>query len=174
MTFPNPIAPTDYEAIMGVQPGSINPHLPTALYNSGNRYSVMHRNSRVRMTDISDGTSGTIMVVETAARPLVYRGRSAQSALSNDQGIGWADSEGPFSFDGANADGSIEGGGPAGGCSYVMNRRNDNEPYSFHPTGSNVLFAGGNVDYLSESTAIEVFAATCTRSGRELISADDF
>ena len=30
MTFADPLAPTDYEAIMGVQPASINPHLPTA------------------------------------------------------------------------------------------------------------------------------------------------
>ncbi len=34
MTFANPIAPTDYEAIMGVQPASINPHLSSALYST--------------------------------------------------------------------------------------------------------------------------------------------
>ena len=32
-----------------------------------------------------------------------------EPALTNDQGIGWADNEGPFSFDGASADGSLEG-----------------------------------------------------------------
>ena len=41
LTFANPLAPTDYEAIMGVQPAAINPHLPTALYNATNRFSVM-------------------------------------------------------------------------------------------------------------------------------------
>src|SRR5262245_43685041 len=41
MTFTNPIAPTDYEAVMGVQPSAINPHLPAPLYDAGNRFSVM-------------------------------------------------------------------------------------------------------------------------------------
>ena len=132
MTFANPIAPTDYEAIMGVQPASINPHFPNAPYNSSNRFSVMSRNSTTRFAEITDGTTSTIMVVECAARPLVYRNRTANSSLANDQGIGWADSEGPFSLDGAPSDGSVEGCGPAGGCTWSMNRRNDNEPFSFH------------------------------------------
>lgn len=166
--FDNPIAPTDYEAIMGVQPGSINPHLPSPIYDSSNRFSVMHRNSRNRMADIHDGTSNTIMVVECAARPDVYRGRSLRSDLANDQGIGWADSEGPFSFDGTNADGSLEGQGPANGCDRVMNRRNDNEPYSFHPGGSNLLFADGHVQFVPETTEISAFAKLLTRNAGEV------
>src|SRR5262245_31353363 len=74
-----PLATTDYEAIMGVQPASIDP----VLYNANNRFSVMFRNSQVRITDVGDGTSSTIMVVECAARPLVYRNRTAMSALTN-------------------------------------------------------------------------------------------
>ncbi len=165
--FENPIAPTDYEAIMGVQPGSINPHLPSSLYDSINRFSVMHRNSRNRYADIHDGSSNTIMVVECAARPDVYRRRVLRSDLANDQGIGWADSEGPFSFDGSNADGSLEGAGLAEGCDQVMNRRNDNEPYSFHPVGINVLFADGHVPFLPESTEIAIFAKLLTRNAAE-------
>jgi len=174
MTFANPIAPTDYEALMGVQPGSINPHLSQPYYNSDNRFSVMHRNSRTRFADIVDGTTSTIMIVEAGGRPLVYRNGRPQYAMNNDQGIGWADSEGPFSLDGANADGSIEGGGPAAGCIHVMNRRNDNEPYSFHPGGSNVLFAGANTEFLSQSTSIKVMAAISTRDAGELDGLTDF
>lgn len=165
MTFPVPIAPTDYEVVMGVQPASIDPQY----YNSGNRFSVMHRDSRVRMTDVKDGTSSTIMVVECAARPLVYRGRSANPALSNDQGIGWVDSEGPFSLDGASADGSQEGCTPANGCAHVMNRKNDNEPYSFHPGGGNFLFADGHVSFIRESVSLRTFAALCTRAAGEVV-----
>src|SRR5262245_11514394 len=47
-SFPAPLATTDYEAIMGVQPAAVNP----TLYNAGNRFSVMFRNSTTRMTDI--------------------------------------------------------------------------------------------------------------------------
>ena len=91
------------------------------------------------------------------------------SSLSNDQGIGWADSEGPFSLDAARADGSAEGCGPAGGCTAVMNAKNDNEPYSFHPGGGNFLFADSRVAFVQESIELRVFAALCTRKGHEIV-----
>jgi len=169
MTFPVPLAPTDYEAIMGVQPASID----TTLYNANNRFSAMFRNSRVRITEVGDGTSMTIMVVECGGRPLVYRQRTANRALSNDQGIGWADSEGPFSFDGASADGSQEGCTPANGCTSAMNKKNDNEPYSFHSGGSNCLFVDGHVRFVRESIPLMTFAAMCTRDAGEIVNDDN-
>ena len=172
MTFSAPLAPTDYEAIMGVQPSAINPHFPTALYDAVNRFSVMSRNSRTTHAEITDGTSSTIMVVECSARPMVYRNRTAVPSLSNDQGIGWADSEGPFSFDGAAADGSAEGCGPAGGCSATMNKKNDNEPYSFHSGGGNFLYADGHVRFVRESIDLKVFSALLTKGAGEVVGDD--
>lgn len=168
MLFSSPLAPTDYEAIMGVKPASINPHLAAPLYDAGNRFSVMHRNSQTRLAQITDGTSSTITVVECAARPLVYRNRAPRWELANDQGIGWADSEGPFSLDGASADGSNEGCAVAGNCEFAMNKRNDNEPFSFHLGGGNVLFADSHVEFVHESIALPVFAAQCTMSAGEV------
>jgi prepilin-type processing-associated H-X9-DG protein len=170
MTFPVPLAPTDYEAIMGVQPVSIDP----VLYNSANRFSVMFRNSAVRMVEVTDGTSSTIMVVECAARPVVYRLRTANPSLTNDQGIGWADSEGPFSLDGASGDGTQAGCGPANGCTSAMNKKNDNEPYSFHTGGGNFLFTDGHVQFIAESVSLKTFAALCTRLGGEVVSGVDY
>jgi prepilin-type N-terminal cleavage/methylation domain-containing protein/prepilin-type processing-associated H-X9-DG protein len=169
MAFPNPLAPTDYEAVMGVQPSAINPHLPAPLYDAGNRFSVMHRNSAVKFAGITDGTSSTVMAVECGGRPLVFRGRSARPELDNDQGIGWADSEGPFSLDGARADGGAEGCGPAGGCTAPMNGKNDNEPFGFHTGGANLVFADGHVRFVRESIPLAVMAALCTRSAGEVV-----
>jgi prepilin-type N-terminal cleavage/methylation domain-containing protein/prepilin-type processing-associated H-X9-DG protein len=169
MVFANPVAPNDYEAIMGVQPASINPHLPTPLYTATNRFSIMSRNSTARFKDVRDGTSMTIAVVECAARPKVYRGQLENTALSNDQGICWADSEGPFSLDGGRADGSAEGCGPAGGCNRPMNVKNDNEPYSFHSGGGNFLFVDGRVKFVNQSINFTVFAAMCTMNANEVI-----
>jgi len=168
VNFSNPIAPTDYEAIMGVKPNSINPHLTNPIYNNSNRFGVLHRNSRNSFSSIRDGSSHTIMIVECSARPDVYRKNRIAPQFANDQGIGWADSEGPFSLDGTNADGSAEGLGPSQGCKFAMNRRNDNEPYSFHAAGGNFLFADGHVNFVSESISIESFAAMCTRSAGEI------
>jgi prepilin-type processing-associated H-X9-DG protein/prepilin-type N-terminal cleavage/methylation domain-containing protein len=165
LTFPRPLAATDYEAIMGVQPASIDP----ARYNGGNRFAVMHRNSEVSFAHITDGTSSSIMVTECGGRPLVYRQQTAQPGLANDQGICWADSEGGFSLDGASADGTQEGCTPALGCTFALNKRNDNEPFSFHPGGANFLFADGHVAFLSESIPLATMAALCTLQAGEVV-----
>lgn len=170
ITFPVPIAGTDYEAIQGVQPSAVNP----TLYNANNRFSVMHRNSANSFRDITDGSTNTIMVVECAGRPTVYRGRQENPTLANDQGICWADSEGPFSFDGANSSGTVEGCLPANGCNATMNRKNDNEPYSFHSGMANFLFADGRVQSISEAVDFHVFAALCTRGANEVISGAEY
>ncbi len=170
MRLPAPLAPADYEALMGVQPSSINPHLPQPVYNATNRFAVLHRNSQTRMADIVDGVTHTIMVVEAAGRPAVFRAGRLRLDLANDQGIGWIDSEGAFSLDGSSADGSMEGGGPIAGSTFPMNRRNDNEPYSMHSGGIYVLFADGRVQFVSETLSLVTFAALATRAGHEIIA----
>lgn len=155
-----PLARADHEAIQGVQPASVDP----VRYHAGNRFAVMHRDSSTRHAAIIDGTSHTIMVVEAAGRPLVYRRGGRQPGIVNDQGIGWADSEGGFSLDGASPDGRREGCGPAAGCTAAMNARNDNEPFAFHVDGVHALFADGRVAFIHESIALETLAALCTRA----------
>jgi len=165
MVFATPLGRTDYEAIQGVQPSSIDP----IKYHANNRFSVMHRNSRNTFASILDGSSNTVMVVECGARPTVYRRGSQQSSLANEQGIGWVDSEGAFSLDGASSDGSREGCRPVNGCNVAMNAKNDNEPYSFHAGGSNCLFADGHIQFVNQSIDIQVFAAMCTRAAAEVL-----
>ena len=156
------IAATDYEAIMGVRP-QIDP----STYDAQNRFSVMHRDSRTKFAQITDGSSNTIMVSETAARPAVFRRGKARTELANDQGISWIDSESAYTLDGASADGSLEGCGIAAGCTSAMNARNDNEPYSFHLGGIQALFADGHIAFESESVALSIFAAKITRAAAD-------
>ncbi len=165
LSFMTPLGRADYEAIQGVQPGSIDP----SRYDAQNRFSVMHRNSSNRFQSISDGASNTIMVVEAAARPSVYRGGRYHAGLFNDQGIGWVDSEGAFSFDGASSDGMREGCRPILGCSTAINAKNDNEPYSFHIGLAHVLFADGHCQSLSQEIDLMVMAALCTKSAGEIV-----
>lgn len=166
MSFPIAVARTDYEALLGIKPASINLHLASPRYDSTNRFSVMHRNSKNQMKDIRDGVSRTAFISECGGRPYVFR-RKRRVENSNDQGICWADSEGPFSLDGSSSDGSREGKGPASRCTFGINRRNDNEPYSFHPDGASFLFADGRVSYMSEDTELLVLVRLITRNGSE-------
>jgi prepilin-type N-terminal cleavage/methylation domain-containing protein/prepilin-type processing-associated H-X9-DG protein len=169
MTFPAPLAPTDYEAIMGVQ-ATVN---RTLYATAATNRSVMYRNARTRMTDITDGTSNTIVLVECAARPLIFRGQAVLPNAQNNQGQGWIDSEGPFSLDGSTADGSLQGQGPVL-TPRALNATNENEPYSFHAGGANFVFADGHIQFLSESIPLEVFAALCTRAAGEVVNAGDY
>ncbi len=166
MVFETPLGRTDYEAIQGVQPSSIDP----IKYNAFNRFSVMHRNSQNRFSSISDGSSQTIMAVEAGGRPAVYRRGVQRTSLRNDQGIGWVDSESAFSLDGSSPDGEREGCSKADGCGMSMNARNDNEPYSFHWMGSNCIFADGHVRFIHQDIALETMAELCTRAAGEMIA----
>jgi prepilin-type N-terminal cleavage/methylation domain-containing protein/prepilin-type processing-associated H-X9-DG protein len=168
MTFPAPVAPTDYEACMGVQP-SID---PIRYATPGSNRSVMFRNSAIAAGHVYDGTAYTIMVVECSARPLVFRGRTLRLDLTNDQGICWADSEGGFSLDGANFDGSLQGLGPTL-TPRAMNATNENEPYSFHPGGANFLYADGHVTFIRETIPLMVFAGLITKKGSEAPNAEE-
>lgn len=84
------------------------------------------------------------------------------------RGFCWADSGRPFSLDGASPEGGLEGCGA--GCAAAMNRRNDNEPYSFHPGGANVLFADGHVGFVRESVQLSTLAAMATRAAGEVLA----
>jgi prepilin-type processing-associated H-X9-DG protein len=106
--------------------------------------------------------------VECAARPLTYRNGHVVPDVPNDQGQGWIDSEGSFSLDGSSADGTQQGLGPML-TPVAMNATNENEPYSFHPSGGNFLFADGHVAYISEDIQLEALAALSTRGAGELV-----
>lgn len=155
------LAPTDYEAVMGVRAT-----IDTSKYDANNRFSVMHRDSRTKFSAILDGASNTTMIMETAARPFVYRRGKSFPSLANEQGICWIDSESAYSLDGASSDGTSEGCGLAN-CNRAINARNDNEPYSFHSTGAHALFADGHINFENENTDLLVIAAQVTRAAAD-------
>lgn len=155
---------SDYAALMGVR-SIINPSL---YVNSEITRAVLYRNSRVRIADIRDGTSQSIMVTECSARPTIWRQRKILVGTVNDQGYGWLDSESGFSLDGASADGSLQGLGP-NQTPVAINATNENEPYSFHTGGCLFLYADGHVAFMSEATELSVLAAQTTRAAGEIL-----
>lgn len=159
----SPLEGCDYEALMGVK-RIIN---PTLYADKLVTRAVLHRNSRVPMAAIRDGTSHTIMVTECSGRPYVYRRRQRINA-TNDQGYGWLDSESGFSLDGSSRDGSRQGLGPRQ-TPLAVNATNENEPYSFHPAGANMLYADGHVALLAEEVELSVAAALATRAAGEIV-----
>jgi prepilin-type N-terminal cleavage/methylation domain-containing protein len=133
----------------------------------------------VTIAAITDGTSNTMMIGEMAGRPVGYNhnrqvyqqyGYPVDGVLNPTSGGGgaWAD---PFSYahlDGSSANG-IRG---AGTC--LINCTTNNELYSFHPGGVNVLFDDGSVHFLKETINPKIVVSLITRAQGEIISADSY
>lgn len=123
----------------------------------------------IRLTDILDGTSQTFLLVEDAGRPELWRmGRRATGGSSSGA---WADPHYELALDGSDRLTTGQGQG-LGDC--VMNCTNDNEVYSFHSGGCNMLFADGSVQFIRDNISNVTFAALTTRAGGEVISANDW
>lgn len=136
----------------------------------------------IRVEDIRDGLSSTIVIIEDAARP-VFRTADGTGPANNDpdgggtelpvvggrvQGAGWADPNSIATFHSSSADG-LTAPGPC-----TINCTNNNEAFAFHPGGIHCFFADNSVHFLAEEISVKVYAALVTRNGGEVISQDDF
>jgi prepilin-type processing-associated H-X9-DG protein len=120
-----------------------------------------------RAAQVTDGLSQTLLLVEDAGRPELWKmGRRIDGRAGNPA---WADPYYEVALDGSDT--LLSGGGQgAGPC--VMNCTNDNEAYSFHPGGCNLLFADCGVRLVSDRVSNKVFAAMTTRAGGDFVGAD--
>jgi prepilin-type processing-associated H-X9-DG protein len=119
----------------------------------------------VRPVAVTDGLSQTITLVEDAGRPELWRvGHRRAEGIAPD--AGWADPNYEIALDGSDylATGPGQELGPC-----VMNCTNNNEAYSFHSGGCNLLFADGGVRFVSDQVRNTVFAALSTRASRDLV-----
>jgi prepilin-type N-terminal cleavage/methylation domain-containing protein/prepilin-type processing-associated H-X9-DG protein len=161
---------SDYNGIWGMDPTLAQP--PYSLIDPVSNYEGVLTGSRltgnrmVRIADIKDGTSTTILVAEDAGRPKLWQaGRLVAGVYSN--GAAWA-TAGLLMGQGATPDGAVQPGLCAINCTNLR------EVYSFHPGGANTVFADGSVHFLRASIDIRIFARLVTRAGDEVVSGNDF
>jgi len=169
-------AAADYAASTGVMS---NLWTDPSVMNSGPPDStdgVLQGNNtagRRNVAEITDGTSNTILLLESAGRPQIWRtgwkkvpGSGLTTANSSIL-CGWGEPN-AFSVRGYDQGGVVNKGRCAVNCSNVY------ATYAFHPGGANVLMADGSTRFVKETVAIETFAALLTRAGGEIISADAY
>jgi prepilin-type processing-associated H-X9-DG protein len=124
-------------------------------------------NGMVRLTDITDGRSNTLLLVESAGRPRRWEmGRPVPDAVT--PGGPWSSSANALAIRGFAFAGNPDGSPCALNCT------NDGEVYGFHTGGANVLFADGSVQFLNQRVALRTLARLVTRAGGEVVAAGDF
>jgi prepilin-type N-terminal cleavage/methylation domain-containing protein/prepilin-type processing-associated H-X9-DG protein len=149
------------------------------LSQSNNAGTVSTPIPHVTIASITDGTSNTVMIGEDSARPVGYNhnrtiytqyGSPTDGVINPTDGGGgaWAD---PFSY--AHLNGSTPDG-IRGQGTCLINCTTNNEIYSFHPGGANLLFADGSVHFFKESVNPKIVVYMITRGFGEIVSADQY
>jgi prepilin-type N-terminal cleavage/methylation domain-containing protein/prepilin-type processing-associated H-X9-DG protein len=173
------VATTDYATISAVTPQLANLYPGQIIADVG----ILERNAKPTLSQVTDGTSNTILVTESAARPTVIRlgvaiGSPTGSPPTRVNGGGWARASSDFDLKGSSADGATFPGSCAINCTNGLNvgitypdpiygANGTGETYSFHAGGANVVFGDGSVRFLKQTINIVTYAAMVTRSAGE-------
>jgi prepilin-type N-terminal cleavage/methylation domain-containing protein/prepilin-type processing-associated H-X9-DG protein len=139
---------------------------------------VFHRNSAIRVTDITDGSSNTIGVGERMSRFV----ESSWVGVVPGQETVYNQENPPYPNFDPSLNQPCQNWRPAITAILVHARSAGpnaptGSPASFHgphPAGCNFLMMDGSCRVLRDSFSLTVFRALCTRNGGEVISGDVF
>jgi prepilin-type N-terminal cleavage/methylation domain-containing protein/prepilin-type processing-associated H-X9-DG protein len=123
-------------------------------------------NSRVKMTDISDGTANTLLFGER------YHGDPAYKNIETLGGWAWANFSAPQDYI-FSTPVPVNYQLPPGTVTGAPNFPEDNRVCAFgsgHTGGANFCMADGSVQFLTNATALPTLQALSTRSGGEPVS----
>lgn len=131
-------------------------------------------NLKVRVGDVTDGTSNTLILFELAGRNDLYaKGKrissapttSAQVGTTGTYGGGWAD---PGNAENWLAGSTVDGLTHRGPCAINCSNRSGDGAYSWHVGGIHILLADGSVRFLNENISNVVFANLGTHQGGQI------
>jgi prepilin-type processing-associated H-X9-DG protein len=177
--------------------GTVYPATPYR--NKYSRANGMLKQSMTRLAECTDGLSNTITIAEDAGRDArfaspyteaYYDGSGAARPVMDPNGIPagyrrywrWAEPDSSYGVSGQinnkfrpmndpspyyyeTTGTTISAGNNAGA---------NDEIFSYHPGGANVLFGDGSVKFLKESTAVVTLRQLVTPNGNEAISSDQY
>jgi prepilin-type N-terminal cleavage/methylation domain-containing protein/prepilin-type processing-associated H-X9-DG protein len=139
---------------------------------------ILGLNVRRRVTEVTDGTSSTMLLAEDAGQNQwwimgrFYGAKPANYTVGGEAGA-WANPGTHLSIAGVNP-ANVGTNDPLlpGDC--AVNCANGNEIYSFHSGGANVLMGDGAARVLKAQTSINIVIPLLTRNGGEVIPSDAY
>jgi prepilin-type N-terminal cleavage/methylation domain-containing protein/prepilin-type processing-associated H-X9-DG protein len=177
---------------------------PTAPYrNKLSRVNGMLKQGMTRLGEVTDGLSNTVAIAEDAGRDARYQSPYLEQDMIGSTPKGdplivefnpprnvpvgqrrfwrWADADGSYGVSTqpnnkapialARTDGDYQ---PPNRAIEGSNSENNDEAYSFHSGGVNVLHGDGSVHFLKETINIVTWRSLITPKGGEVISADQY
>jgi len=123
------------------------------------------------IASVTDGTSNTILVGETV--PIQDANNAFWTSTGSASGttvpLGWNTNTYPAT--GASCNGAWQAATAPLNCRYSAAAKGFK---SYHPGGSNILFADGSVHFLKNSISLVTYNALGSRAGGEVISSDSY
>jgi len=146
-----------------VGPGGLLASSGVALASPANN-AIMQTNVTVKITQVLDGSSNTILLVECAGGTQLYR-QGKMFDPNPLKGAAWADRDAvlaPAGFDTTKANATSIADAATRPGLVLINGTNNSEVYAFHTGGANAVFADGHVSFLKSSIAPTTFVALIT------------
>lgn len=180
------VAISDFGAFYGVHNSFVvnNPNVKLSSSLEG----ILVKSGKVSLSDVTDGTSNTAFVAESAGRPYLYQAGLKQAADYRTKGVnggGWARPASDLWLIGSNSAGTTVGGSatinacngfdhsgqyPLSVGSPPLGTDGSGQIYSFHPGGAHILFGDGSVRFVEATIAPGTIAGLVTRAGGEPVT----
>jgi prepilin-type N-terminal cleavage/methylation domain-containing protein/prepilin-type processing-associated H-X9-DG protein len=174
----------------------------TPYRNNFDRADGLLKAGMTRLAEVTDGLTSTFLIAEDAGRDSRYianpetaynppteptRTRDIFGPANPRRFWRWAEGDGAFGVSGRinnpwpkDAVGSTPGSRepihypPLASPSRNNNGSNNDEIYSFHPGGANILFGDGSVKFVKETTNVLIVRQLVTPRGGEAMSSDAY